>query len=574
MNNLLRLELSPSSLGKKIPGKNRTPGDVGNSLFKDLLNKINRSSGDKLWGLSLYQGKGTTKHWIPGKDSVPGVSLLKKLDKKIRLLGVPSAQLMLPGEALPQLIKLLESQGLDKKQIDQLILSATDKDGLLQLDKIFARLFQADGAKAVNKNNLVIQSRHIPQIEEILFRMGLGVEDVKRIIEKSVNRNGDMALDRLSALLGNRFSGSKSEKELASLLEHFDIKSRPRAIDKGPIDPDLKKEFMHLTQTASQDIQKKIKQDIATLLRGKGIPPQEVKSFLETLSVDYTRSILKKAAAPTTESTDLLNQVFIKSRPDWHKGGWQEKIFEILRGERLLITKDSNKNWFQEQGDIRLNPAELLKNGDQKVKTDLFQQISGNKFWSSLENIENRTRNSSARFDPQTKDGLGTGFTMQKADKDLLQVGSVNQAKSPYNLPQPLPKILDRMIWMMRAGEQRGRIMIHPPELGRLDLNLAIKQGHLQVHLSAESIMVKEIIEANLNQLKQQLSDQGLVVDKFEVMVGLDNRRFKEGELWAENGRKKSSSSNRSVKASEDPAMREEFAGKSVNGLYQIDILV
>jgi hypothetical protein len=270
-----------------------------------------------------------------------------------------------------------------------------------------------------------------------------------------------------------------------------------------------------------------------------------------------------------------LNQVFIKKHPDWHKGGHQEKIFEILQGERLLITKDSNKNWFQEQGDMRLNLTELLKPGDQNVKISLLHQISGNKARTSLENVEHRTKNSNdPKSDPQIKETFGTDFSLLKTDKDLLRVGSVNQSKSPHNLPQPLPKIFDRMIWMIRGGEQRGRIMINPPELGRLDLDLAVKHGHLQAHLSAESVLVKELIEANLSQLKQQLSDQGLVVDRFEVMVGLDDRRFKEGKMWAENDNKRSSSSKGPGMAGEGPTTDEEAAGRSINSLYQIDVQV
>ena len=79
---------------------------------------------------------------------------------------------------------------------------------------------------------------------------------------------------------------------------------------------------------------------------------------------------------------------------------------------------------------------------------------------------------------------------------------------------------------MIQGGEQKGRIHISPPELGRLDIDLVIKQGHLQAQLSAESPQVKELIEANLGQLKQHLADIGLVIDRFDVMVGLDQNPF------------------------------------------------
>ena len=171
------------------------------------------------------------------------------------------------------------------------------------------------------------------------------------------------------------------------------------------------------------------------------------------------------------------------------------------------------------------------------------------------------------------KDSLETGVMPNRTDRVLGDIGLVKQGNQNPNLPQPLPKVLDRMIWMIRAGEQKSSIRIHPPELGRLDLDLAIKNGHLQANLSAESTMVKEVIEANLNQLKQHLNAQGLIVDSFEVMVGLNDRRFKDGELWSGN-RRNASSSKRSIASGNASVITKEPSGRPVDHMYQIDVHV
>ena len=99
-------------------------------------------------------------------------------------------------------------------------------------------------------------------------------------------------------------------------------------------------------------MQKKIKQNIAGLLREKGIPPQEVKSFLETLNVELTRSALKGNSAKNTHLSSILDQAVMRNRSGWQKDKWQEKILAILKDERLLITKDSNLSLSQERGNI------------------------------------------------------------------------------------------------------------------------------------------------------------------------------------------------------------------------------
>jgi len=118
-------------------------------------------------------------------------------------------------------------------------------------------------------------------------------------------------------------------------------------------------------------------------------------------------------------------------------------------------------------------------------------------------------------------------------------LGPKTHTKGAYNLPEPLPKVFDRMVIMISNGEQSGKLMIQPPELGRIDIDLSIKNGHVQANLTTENIAVKEIIETNLNQLKQQLNDQGLIVEQFNVSVGSQNRQFREdfGQGWSSGHR-------------------------------------
>ena len=333
-----------------------------------------------------------------------------------------------------------------------------------------------------------------------------------------------------------------------------------------------------------------IKQTLAGLLSEKGIPPQEVKSFLESLSLESAKSLSKKGNQALSglskgdferETAYLFNRVVIRSQPEFQKGGWQEKIIEILKKEQILTTKDFNKNWFQETSPVRLNVAELLKQGEQNPKTAFLRSVlTGQNHQPSQtegnpqKDLHNQGGN---RHDfkggPQVKEEWGGIFTGLKIEKETMELGSVNQVRHGNNLPHPLPKILNRMIWMIRAGEQRSRVHISPPELGRLDLDLVIKQGHIQANLSAESLPVKELIEAHLGQLKQQLNDLGFVVDKFEVMVGLDNRRFQEEESRTAGGRKDRSSRKSNAKKG-DPTMETDRDRPPTGNLHQIDVRV
>ena len=157
--------------------------------------------------------------------------------------------------------------------------------------------------------------------------------------------------------------------------------------------------------------------------------------------------------------------------------------------------------------------------------------------------------------------------------KAALETAPAQQTRPSTGLPHPLPRILDRMVWMIRGGEQRSRIYISPPELGRLDIELSVKQGgHIQASLGTETLAVKELIESSLTQLRQQLADHGLSVEKFDVMVGLADRDFSGDETrsgaWQDEGPKKRRAGAKGARKEKELSSVPEL------GRYQIDMHV
>lgn len=69
---------------------------------------------------------------------------------------------------------------------------------------------------------------------------------------------------------------------------------------------------------------------------------------------------------------------------------------------------------------------------------------------------------------------------------------------------------------------------LNPEHLGKLNLSVVTKEGVITAELVAESQMVKDAIENQLPMLKQTLTDQGLKVDKVEVI--LSNEAFNQQE--------------------------------------------
>jgi flagellar hook-length control protein FliK len=68
-------------------------------------------------------------------------------------------------------------------------------------------------------------------------------------------------------------------------------------------------------------------------------------------------------------------------------------------------------------------------------------------------------------------------------------------------------------------------MQLKPDNLGKLSLKIVTERGMMVAQFTAESQQVKEIIEANLSQLRDALESQGLNVKGFSVSVGNQNQQ-------------------------------------------------
>ena len=183
----------------------------------------------------------------------------------------------------------------------------------------------------------------------------------------------------------------------------------------------------------------------------------------------------------------------------------------------------------KKHSDLKLNLSELLTLAEKKANAAQEGNIHRLKSGST-----GKDRSDFILKEPQQISGLDIS-----QGKEIKNTSNVNQTNTAASMPDPLPRIADKMLFMIRTGEYKGRLQITPPELGKLDIELTIKNGHIHANLGTENTVVKEIIEANLNQLKQQLNSQGLTVDRFDVMVGLDDGKREDSNTWAEGRKRK-----------------------------------
>jgi hypothetical protein len=255
------------------------------------------------------------------------------------------------------------------------------------------------------------------------------------------------------------------------------------------------------------------KNDIASLFNEKGKDAGDAKSFFNGINSSLKRS-------ETGQNENYIKSELIN-----------EKAFESPGSDQLISTTN--------QGNLKLNLTELLKLAENKINYNINGKFSEGPSQTGFTYKSDSSEKESVSFNlKQTIDP--SGVTILK-DREIKYIGKIEQPGTANYLPEPIPRIIDHLLYMIRTGEYKGRLHITPPELGKLDIDLTYKNGHIQANLSAENSVVKEIIEANLNQLKNQLNSQGFTVDRFDVMVSLNNGESREGNTNANDKNSKGS---------------------------------
>ncbi len=587
-----------------------TPGDIGDSLFEDFLQKVNGQDDE---GIPAWLPLALSGNEAGGGKGGASSAEAGGAGKGLEALGLGAGRVMLSSGDLSKLARILEQQGFSPRAIQGLFQSLGDKNGDIRLDRLFAKLQTLFQERSDSASSSVVDRSDVPRLEEALFKMGLGAGEVREAVEKSKNADGNLSVERFVRALRDLFPDLTVEMEKriqAVLQQETGIRFRPGDLQKTVRDAGLEAELHRLTGNASEAARNAAKREIAALMQEKGVPLEDVKRFLESLRIQraglqaFSRvGGLEDAGRQRSESAPGESpsvRVYIRrDRTDWEQGGWKQRILDILnRQEALAGRKTGPEAGAGKAGSFRelagmleeaLSGRTASGKAGEKPGPMPFPWAEGKPpaaggraapDFGHAEQASSKPgaqRQGAAAESTPSRSPSGAEVSLPRADRAAAaqQASPVKATAASANLPEPLPKIVDRMVWMVRAGEQTSRIQISPPELGRLDLDIVIRQGHLHANLHAENPAVKELIEANLQQLRQQLSNLGFVVERFEVAAGLTDRRFSENQAQF-GGRKGRNGQGRASAAGteDDSAEAVRSSDRSHSGRYRIDVHV
>ena len=128
--------------------------------------------------------------------------------------------------------------------------------------------------------------------------------------------------------------------------------------------------------------------------------------------------------------------------------------------------------------------------------------------------------------------------------QDVNAPASTPEAQRPqpdYEIPR---QIVEQARLLRTLNDTQMVIRLHPEHLGELTLRVSVgSNGSVQASFHSDNAQVRNVIENSLVQLRQELNNQGLKVDRVGVYAGLADGQMPQGqgqEAWQQSSNRQS----------------------------------
>lgn len=334
---------------------------------------------------------------------------------------------------------------------------------------------------------------------------------------------------------------------------------------------DVLKEALDMDDTELDDILSVMNMNILSLLE-----PANLQEFLLT--------------ATGSESIDLLTNSTLIDVFQQMSNGIEGLVQEYGLNEAELNQILTQEPFVSETEDVLQQPeqytsegeADLFMNADQ-TQTEVSdtretkqESVSGELPNTDAEDgfsvTEEKTGIQVSVRNTQENEGHGTGQQMEHSQQGIA-ADIVNQLAEAVNELEDAPasftsdvqqsEIIRQVIEQIKviSGSDMNRIevQLYPQHLGRIQIQVMMKNGVMTAQINAETEMAKEAIESQLQQLKESFHEKSIQVEAVEVNVGTSNFQNEQERQDTAKNKQGTRSGNRRIRLDEFGMPMEEL---------------
>jgi flagellar hook-length control protein FliK len=305
----------------------------------------------------------------------------------------------------------------------------------------------------------------------------------------------------------------KSELSTADISIELDTDVTPKPIMKNdrqteiPVDQLQKSKVMVAEKVLPKEVttkeNSKTGMKIELDITQTGINTIKSEKDVKTIPVKEQTKTVEKSTVSVSEVIQTDKPIFVKAM--YAKVQVPESEKETTRSEVKPVEHGTTEK--------------ITKTEDAKEKPAQYSEQQPNGF------SKNYSENQPKQFDSKEQ----KQFVVQQSSAPIHSIGALKQPEGPNTaslvhvnaetIQSVVEQVSKNISAALNDSKSEMKITLHPESLGEVMVKVQIEEGKVSTQLDVQQTQVKNIIEANLPQLKEALTNKGLTVDRIDVFA-------------------------------------------------------
>ncbi len=196
----------------------------------------------------------------------------------------------------------------------------------------------------------------------------------------------------------------------------------------------------------------------------------------------------------------------------------QDNVTEVALTEASAINQG-------ESGTLKMKKAEMSTEKDSVLTTyDVSEEKAEPKISVTVEKTEENLPDGEKDFSHSDKREDAHGLFEHFVENLFVNRGSnVEQPDMKMDAIAQMREIVTQVVEQIKvrvnADTTSMEVQLNPENLGKVNLTVVAKEGHITAQFITESEIARQALEGQIQQLRENLGEQGLKVDEVEVSV-------------------------------------------------------
>jgi len=512
MNPMILKTASLLNDSKTVHNKNHKRYKDKGDFLSNILARLDRVQKSSFNGQDQHSLNGMTA------DKKEPRCYLESFRKGLLAQGKPLDKISLNKEDLFLLKKFLLQCGFSEQKTERFLneLKNNNPDGEINLANFFQKIAELDPAERSEKNDkesCIIESSAIPYLESVLRNFGLTPKEIDNALSAAKVEGGGVD-PKIFAIklkqIKNRIADNIQTIQDRDTVQQISNKMETMGLNL----PDKAK----AGKISIEDFITSLEQ--MTKVQGKeNKPPSELKSTMGQLLERVVISGEKQNfvfSSPADANFKLHDPIAKKKIND--------KVGSLDNQSLLNNLNDKNEK-------IDNIGRQNIEYANHEKKVELFSNSSHGKGFQNMAGNKGHDIQSGIRImEPPNQTSVSTfSETINAAESNDKSFRS----SLPAYLVDQVGKQISRSIL---RGDRIVRLQLKPPDLGRVKINIDIKDNALKLGMIAEHSSVKELLLSNVHELRGALVSQGIKLENIDIQInygfGQSLAGSKEGKKW------------------------------------------